>query len=312
MKGFNNYDTILIIGGTGFIGRHLAEKCLSYTPNVTCLGIHNTIVRCSLWGKIEVLLADIGNRDQLNSILYNKQFNYVFNLGGYIDHTLFLKGGRKSIESHYIGLMNLIECLDRKELKGFVQIGSSDEYGNNIAPQKETMREHPISPYSLAKVAASHFIQMLYSTEEFPGTVLRPFLVYGPGQNDQRFLPQIIKGCLKNEEFKASEGNQLRDMCYIDDVVNAMIHAAISPLSKGHIINIASGVPVRIKEIIQRIIVFTGAGRPLWGAHPYRKGENMALYADISLAKAILQWEPTMSLDSGLQKTIDYYKNLLI
>ncbi|HHT9159095.1 MAG TPA: NAD-dependent epimerase/dehydratase family protein [Candidatus Brocadiaceae bacterium] len=312
MKIFNNSDKILIVGGTGFIGRHLAEKCLSYTPNVTCLGINNTIARHQLWEKIKVRQADICNKDQLKAVLCNGQFNYVFNLGGYIDHTLFSKGGRKLIESHYIGLMNLLECLDRKEVKGFVQIGSSDEYGNNIAPQKETMREHPISPYSLAKVAASHFLQMLYNTEEFSGTVLRLFLVYGPGQNDQRFIPQIIKGCLKNAEFKTSEGDQLRDLCYIDDVVNAMIYAAISPFSKGHIINVASGVPVRIKDVIQKIIVLTGGGRPLWGAHPYRKGENMELYADISLAKAMLQWEPTTPLDRGLQKTIDYYKNLLI
>ena len=71
--------------------------------------------------------------------------------------------------------MNLIDCLDKERLKGFVQIGSSDEYGNALSPQRETMREMPISPYSFAKAAASHFIQMLSHTEGSPGVVLRFF-----------------------------------------------------------------------------------------------------------------------------------------
>jgi len=170
------------------------------------------------------------------------------------------------------------------------------------------MRERPISPYSLAKTAAAHFIQMLYNTEGFPGTVLRFFLVYGVGQDEQRFLPQIIKGCLNNDEFKTSEGNQLRDFCYIDDIIDAMIKAVVSPFSKGRIINIASGNPISIKEMIQKIVRLTRGGKPLWGTHPYRKGENMELYADITLAKSLLDWEPKTGLDVGLQKTIEYYR----
>lgn len=303
-------DGILIIGGTGFIGKHLAERCLNETSNVTCLGLTDRLNKGYRLSGTKYLQADICNKDVLKSVLLHKSFDYVFNLGGYIDHSHYFLGGRKVIESHFIGLMNLIECLDRERLKGFVQIGSSDEYGAAPAPQKETMRERPISPYSFAKVAASHFIQMLHHTEGFPGVTLRLFLVYGPGQNDQRFLPQIIKGCLNKSEFKTSEGKQLRDFCYIEDVIDAMVKAAVSPLSKGHIINIASGLPVSIKEMIGKIMALTGGGRPLWGAHPYRKGENMELYADISLAKKLLNWEPCTGLEDGLRKTIEYYKRM--
>ena len=189
-----------------------------------------------------------------------------------------------------------------------MQIGSSDEYGNAPSPQNETMRENPISPYSHAKVAASHFIQMLYRTEGFPGVVLRFFLVYGPGQDDKRFLPQIIKGCLSNTEFKTSEGKQLRDFCYIDDAVNAIVKVAITQEAMGQVVNIASGTPVTIREVIEKVMTFTGGGKPLWGAHKYRKGENMELYADITLARHLLNWVPQTSLDNGLIKTIECYK----
>ena len=184
MNTFINSDKILIIGGTGFIGKHLAERCLKDTSHIVCLGLSGKKLSLK---NLKFIQADISNKDQLKSILHKKTFDYVFNLSGYIDHSSYFKGGRKLIESHFIGLMNLIDCLDKERLKGFVQIGSSDEYGNAPSPQRETMREMPISPYSFAKAAASHFIQMLSSSEGFPGVVLRFFLVYGPGQENKRF-----------------------------------------------------------------------------------------------------------------------------
>ncbi|BCB96309.1 CDP-abequose synthase [Dissulfurispira thermophila] len=313
MNTFTSTDRILIIGGTGFIGRHLTGRCLKDTPYVTCISLGNEHGKNFSKQNVEFIQADITNKEQLRLTLTlsNKHFDYVFNLGGYIDHTPYLKGGRRLIESHFIGLMNLVDCLDKERLKGFVQIGSSDEYGNAPAPQKETMREMPISPYSLSKAAASQFIQMLSHTEGFPGVVLRFFLVYGPGQDDKRFLPQIIKACLKNEEFKTSEGAQLRDFCYVEDVVDAMIMAALSGEAKGHVINIASGVPLSIRKVVQKVVTMIGGGKPLWGSHPYREGENMELYADISLAKKLLGWKPQTSLEDGLKKTINYYRSKL-
>lgn len=311
MNTFQRGDRILVIGGTGFIGRHLARKCREYTPYVTCMGFSGNTDKTALVDNIEFIKCDVTERKQLLSALDNKTFDYVFNLGGYIDHTLYLKGGRKLIESHFIGLMNLIDCLDKERLKGFVQIGSSDEYGNAPSPQRETMREMPISPYSFAKAAASHFIQMLSHTEGFPGVVLRFFLVYGPGQDNKRFLPQIINACLQDSEFKTSEGLQLRDFCYIDDAVDAMLMAALSPDARGHIINVASGVPVSIREVVKKNVMMIGGGKPLWGSYSYREGENMELYADISLAKSLLGWEPHVAFEDGLKKTIDYYRTLL-
>ncbi|MBI5195860.1 MAG: NAD-dependent epimerase/dehydratase family protein [Nitrospirae bacterium] len=308
---FNNTDKILIAGGSGFIGRHLANRCSEYTPHITCLGLTGNYRGQQKSRNMRFIQADIRNKRQLKSALRNKSFDYVFNLGGYIDHTPYLEDGRKIIESHFTGLMNLIDCLDVKKLKGFVQTGSSDEYGNAPAPQQEGMREKPISPYSFAKTASSHFIQMLSNTEGFPGVVLRLFLVYGPMQDGKRFLPHIIKACLKNCSFKISEGKQLRDFCYVEDVVEALIKAAVLPSAKGHIINVASGAPVSIRQVTEKVVRLTGGGRPLWGAHQYRKGENMALYADISLAKNLLKWEPKVTFEKGLKETIEHYKSFL-
>ena len=100
-----------------------------------------------------------------------------------------------------------------------MNIGSSDEYGSNRAPQNEMQRESPISPYSFGKTASSHFLEMLNRIDNFPSCSLRLFLVYGPGQNDHRFIPQIIEGCLSDNIFNTSKGEQIRDFCFVEDIV---------------------------------------------------------------------------------------------
>ena len=304
---FNNTDRILIIGGTGFIGRHLAYRCLADTPHITCIGDPQASPASMLHGNSEVITLDLRNRNDVSKQFQKRTFDYVFNLAGYIDHTPYFRGGRSVVDVHFGGLMNILESLDRSSLKRFVQVGTSDEYGSNKAPQNESMRESPITPYSVGKSAATHLIKMLSSTEEFPGVVLRFFLVYGPEQDDKRFLPQIIKACIQNDTFKTSEGKQLRDFCYIDDVVKALVMSALADSVIGEIINIASGIPVSIRQTVEMVMRLTHGGKPSWGAYPYRSGENMELYADITKAKSILHWDPEIGLEQGLQKTIQYY-----
>jgi nucleoside-diphosphate-sugar epimerase len=297
-------DQVLILGGHGFIGSHLLARLSELGAKITAVCFSKEKAKQDL--DYHVVYADLSDATTLSD-LKNMAFDYVFNLSGYIDHTPYFKGGRKVMNSHYVGLMNLLDVLDRSKLKGFVQIGSSDEYGNLASPQLETYREAPISPYSCAKLSASHLIQTLARTENFPGTVLRFFLVYGPGQDNARFLPQIIQGCLDDKAFPTSKGEQLRDFCYIDDVVDAMILAATCEKAKGEVFNIASGDPVSIKSMIQKITTLVGKGKPQFGEFPYRSGENMSLYADITKAKQLLGWAPSTDLSEGLQKTIAFY-----
>ena len=234
----------------------------------------------------------------------DKDFDYVVNLGGYINHQLFQEGGSTLIETHFSALQNLVKILPRRRLKRFVQIGSSDEYGNATAPQHEDQREHAISPYSFAKVASTHFLHMLNRSENFPAVTLRLFLTYGPGQDISRFLPQIIRGCLDDAVFPTSAGEQLRDFCYVDDIVRGIFQALTLTVATGDVFNIASGEAVSIHALIEKICAMTDSGKPQYGKIPYRPGENMALYASISKAKKVLQWEPLISLEEGLTKTI--------
>lgn len=254
------------------------------------------------------IAVDLRDGAALRQSLAGQAFSYVINCGGYVDHRALRSGGREALDAHFMGLVNLVECLDRDVLRCFVNIGSSDEYGSALAPQAESLREAPISPYSLAKVAATQFLQMLQRTESFPATTLRLFLTYGPGQDQKRFIPQIIAGCLAGTAFPASQGEQLRDFCYIDDTVEAILAALETPDSHGEVINVASGQPVTIRSIIEIIRKTIGSGDPQFGALPYRVGENMALYADVGRARDVLGWSAKTDLATGLARTIDSFR----
>ena len=302
----NHYHgRLLVVGGAGFIGQHVVKKALTQGFSTTVLSKND----CNAIDKLEgvtYLSADISNKMSLLLKLESKAFDYVINLGGYIDHANYSNGGSEVFDVHFNGVRNLIDCLNKSKIKGFIQIGSSDEYGNNSAPQIETQREAPISPYSYAKVASTHFLQTLYRTEMFPAVILRPFLVYGPGQSEERFIPQIIKGCTNRQEFPVSKGEQLRDFWFIDDFVQAVFSALDNHSAHGEVINIASGKPISIKKMINTIVAVIGSGQPQFGQIAYRNGENMSLYGDITKAKNILGWKSSVSLEQGLKETIKW------
>jgi UDP-glucose 4-epimerase len=300
---------ILVVGGTGFIGRHIVDRALTLGWTVTSLSLHSVLE--PLPPSVRIISADAADGVALREGIRDAQFEYVVNCGGYIEHTLFCDGGRRVFDSHLRSTLNLVEVLDRSVLKAYVNIGSSDEYGRNPAPQTETQREMPIAPYSAGKVAITHLLQMLYRTEDFPATTLRAFLIYGPGQDRRRFLPQVIIGCLEGRNFPTSMGEQLRDFCFVDDVVEGIFATLGVQAARGEVINIGSGTAISIRTMIETVQRLIDRGDPQFGQISYRRGEHMQLYANVSKAAAILGWAPRMSLETGLDKTIQWYRKHL-
>jgi len=297
---------LLIIGGTGFIGKNLVIHAVQADYKVSVLSLNKPAKNQSI-KDVSYIQADITDVIALKNKLSDIIFDYVVNLSGYIDHSNFLEGGKQVLDMHFLGVQNIFQCLDWKQLKRFVQIGSSDEYGNLPAPQHESLRESPISSYSLGKVASTQLLQMLHRTQDLPVVILRLFLVYGVGQDDKRFLPQVIQGCLSNNPFPVSAGKQLRDFCYIDDISQGILLSLTNDKVNGEIINLASGIPITIKEVVESVKSAVGQGKPEFGKVPYRKGENMSLYADTSKASDLLDWMPKMILDEGIKRTVDHY-----
>ena len=156
-------------------------------------------------------------------------------------------------------------------------------------------------------MSSTHYLQQCYAQGILNTVIIRPFLVYGERQGKERFLPYLIDNCLQNKEFKVTRGEQIRDYLYVKDFNNALIKALNNKDAYGEIINIASGIPRSIRDVIETVKEITGTGKPIFGGIDYRKGESMKLYANINKANKILKWQPEYDFKKSLKEVIDWY-----
>ena len=299
---------ILIIGGTGFLGYHLAKKCLLKKWDVTSIST-NRPKKIRFLSKVKYIILDITNKKILLKKI-KSNYDYIVNFGGYVNHTEKFK----TYQSHYNGSKNLIDFFLNKKIKSFLQVGSCVEYGKNKSPQSEkiiTNIKDLKSSYGRAKLSATNYLLKKYKTDNFPGNVIRLYLVYGPRQDFNRFIPLIIKGCLGNSNFPCSSGKQFRDFLYIDDAVNAIIKCLLARNLQGEILNIGSGKPKKIKKVIHLIKGLIKLGNPSFDKIKMRSDEINSLYPNIKKADKELNWIPKVKFNDGIAKTINFYKKIL-
>lgn len=297
----------MIVGGTGFLGYHLAKKCIKKGWRVVSIST-NKPKKIRYLSKVKYLILDISKKKNLRKLTNNK-FDYVVNFGGYVNHSEKIK----TYHSHYTGCKNLVDFFINKNLKSFIQIGSSVEYGNYKSPQKESKSielKKLKSIYGKAKLSATNYLLKKFRENKFPCTILRLYLVYGPKQDFNRYIPLVIKGCLKNSKFPCSKGNQFRDFLYVDDLARAIFKCLKNKNSKGEIFNIGSGMPREIKKTTLFIKSIIKKGEPEFGKIPYRKDEILNLFPCIDKAKKIINWEPKSVFKKSILKTIKYYKKI--
>ena len=294
---------ILILGGTGFIGYHLAKESLKRGFDVTSISKNNPTKKRYL-KNVNYLTVDISKKTLIKKKI-NKYFEYIVNLAGYVDH--FDK--KKTFKSHYIGCKNIINHFKNRKIKSFIQIGSSMEYGLAKSPHKENLKCKPLSVYGKAKFLATSYLLNLYKNQKVPVTILRLYQVYGPKQDLNRFIPIVINSCKNNKNFPCSHGKQYRDFLYIDDLIDAIFLTAESLKARGQIINIGYGFPLKIKNIIGKIVNYYKLGNPQFNMIKLRKEEKMKIYPNLNKAKKLIKWKAKINFSKGLEKTFEYYND---
>ena len=296
---------ILITGGTGFIGYHLAKKCVRMGWEVTSFSKKKPKSIRTL-KKVNYLFGDLTKKKDLKVL--KKKFDYIVNAAGVVDHS----SNPKVYKAHYLGCKNLANFFLKKKIKLFLQVGSCVEYGPQKSPQKEDYKpkiNDLKSMYSKGKLAASKYLMELYDKHRFPVIIFRLYLNYGPNQDFNRFLPVIIDGCIRGKKFPCSSGIQYRSFTFVDDLVRAMVIALKKTHLRGNVFNIGNNKPVKIKRIVQYIKKYVKKGTPLYGKIKFRRDEIKHLYPNISKAKLLLNWQPKVSFSKGLSRTINYYKS---
>ena len=296
---------ILIVGGTGFLGYHLAKKCLLKKWDVTSIST-NIPKKVRFLPKVKYLILDITKKKLILKKI-KSNYDFVVNFGGYVNHNEKLR----TYKSHYIGCKNLADVFKVRKIKLFIQIGSSVEYGNVKSPQKEnsyTDVNKLKSTYGKAKLMATNYLLKLNKKNNFPCTILRLYLIYGPCQDTNRLIPHTLNECLNDNAFDCSAGKQYRDFLYVDDLMRAIFKCFYNKKSIGEIMNIGTGKPYNIKKVILFIKNNIKLGKPIFGKIPLRKDEILKLYPDISKVKKILNWDPRTSFQKGIKTLIRDYK----
>jgi len=305
---------VLITGASGFIGSHLTRRLVSEGARVTALVFPDCPrTRLSdIEGKIRIFPVDIRDGAALMKVTEEIKPRKIFHLAGITSVDRSPSKLDLSFAVNLGGTLNMLRALDRLEYDALVCTCTAEAYGKNRPPFREEMALDPLSPYSLSKAAATLACKTWANTYQARVTVLRLFLVYGPDQEEDRFLPQLIKSGLTRQPLRMTPGEQTREYTYIDDVIESFLLAAEKGRRRGEVINIGTGRDISLRELVA--MVESNLGRPVSRKGeplPYRKNEIWRIIGDHSRAAEELKWQAVTDLESGLAKTIDWYRKRL-
>ena len=180
------------------------------------------------------------------------------------------------------------------------------EYGKCLSPQLEKNKCHPLSIYGKAKYLASRYL--LRNKKKFTVIILRLYQVYGPYQKKDRLIPNVITNCLQNNLFNCTDGQQLRDFMYIDDLINLIVRIIKAKKNNSGIFNVGTSKPLKVRDVIEKIKAIIKKGKPNYGSITMRPDETEKLYPNIEKVCKKYNWIPKIKIINGLKKTINYYK----
>ncbi|MGV8059916.1 MAG: NAD-dependent epimerase/dehydratase family protein [Smithellaceae bacterium] len=297
------HKKVLLVGGTGFIGRHILARLLELGAEVTVMALFSPgEYEGELLNKCKIIKGDV-TQPVNRKVISETNWNIVINVGGFINQRQDAQSDIETFAGHLLHVRELVSILPNN-IERFVHAGSAVEYGDNPVPHREDMRERPLTPYAAAKVAATHYLQMLYRSNDFPAVILRPFYIYGPGQDKDKFLPWAIEQANLGRDITMTKGEQTRDPINVTEVAEAFLRASVEKSAIGEVINVASGRPATMADIANLITTTIGKGNVRLGVLPYRRGEIMRSEADIIKCGNILGFFSSISLRNGIRELV--------
>ena len=311
-----NGKRVLVTGAGGFIGSHLTERLVALGASTRAL-VHYSAL--GTWGwldhspardHIEVLAGDICDRDSVRQAMEGREV--VFHLAALIAIPYSYHAPASYVRTNIEGTLNLLQAARDGAIARVVHTSTSEVYGTaRYVPIDEA---HPLqgqSPYSASKIGADKMVEAFHRSFGVPAVTLRPFNTFGPRQSARAVIPTIVTQCLSGDRVRLGSLHPTRDLNYVDNTVDGYLLAATRPEAIGQTINVGSGREISVGDLVQLIARLVG--KPITvesEADRVRpeKSEVGRLLADGALARKLLGWEPALSLEEGLQRTIEWMR----
>ncbi|HTM27465.1 MAG TPA: SDR family oxidoreductase [Vicinamibacterales bacterium] len=307
--------TYLVTGGAGFIGSHLAEELVRRGHTVRVADSLVTGKRRNLdhISGIDFLEGDLADLAVARRAVDGVQ--YVLHQAAIPSVPRSVKDPITSHHANVDGTLNVLIAARDAGVKRLVFAGSSSAYGNTpTLPKREDMPSNPTSPYGLQKVIAEQYLQMFTRLYGLQTVSTRYFNVFGPRQDPSSPYSGVISvfatALLENRPPTIyGDGGQTRDFTYVANVVDGVLRACEAPNVSGEVINVATGGRISLNELFETMKRLVGASVDPTYAEP-RTGDVRDSQADISKARRLLGYAPSVSFEDGLGRTVEWYRTV--
>jgi UDP-glucose 4-epimerase len=292
-------ERFLVTGASGFLGSHLCRRLTSDGLEVHAV---SRSARYSKSNSIRWWQGDMAEIAAVRNVFRKVEPHVVFHLSGLTTGSPDRQFVLPTLHSLLVSTVNILMVAAETRCRRVVLAASLTE------PMSDRLEVTPGSPYAAAKWASGVYARMFRQLYGVPVVLVRPFMTYGPGQDERKLIPYVILSLLKGQGPKLSSGRQQIDWIYVDDVMDGFVAAAEAADVEGCTIDLGSGVSVSVRDIVQRLVELIGARvKPVFGILPDRPFE-WARAADMSESYAKLRWRPRTSLEKGLEQTVEWYR----
>lgn len=303
---------VLITGGAGFIGHHIAIYLKHLGYDVICLDnlsrSSDDALRALRSENVKLVVSDITNYKQLSDVVSSAEPDIIIHAAALISVEESMERPEEYINNNAVGTLNVARSAVKHRISKLIYISSAAVYGDPIKlPIDEEHPTNPKSPYGLSKLFGEEVVKLYCRLHDLNFTILRLFNVYGPRQHLSQYSGVILKfihNVRKNLPLTIyGSGEQSRDFIHVVDVCRAV---ELSMLSKhvNEVYNIGSGKSVSINELANLIISISGCNVDIIYGPP-RPGDIIHSYADISKATTYLGFKPSITIEEGLKELLE-------
>ena len=303
----------LVTGGAGFIGSHLSEELLRRGHRVRVADSLITGKRSNLEHipDVEFLEGDLADMDFAARAVQG--CDYVLHQAAIPSVPRSVKDPITSNRANIDATLNVLVAARDAGVRRLVFAGSSSAYGNTpTLPKHEQMPTNPLSPYALQKVVGEQYLQMFTRLYGLETVSIRYFNVFGPRQDPSSPYSGVISvfatALIENRSPKIyGDGEQTRDFTYVANVVDGVLRACEAPKASGEVINVATGGRISLNRLFTEMRTIIGGSVEPTYAEP-RQGDVRDSQADITKAREILGYQPIVTFEEGLRRTIAWYR----